>query len=65
MNEIELLWEELEDVPFDEREDGELILAVDWRQFPKGTERTEIWNWFDEAYRDGGAVSLIRGTYKK
>jgi hypothetical protein len=60
---IELLWEELEDIPFDEREDGELILATDWRQFSKGTERTEIWHWFDEVYKTGVA-SLVNGEYK-
>lgn len=51
--EIEILWDELTNVPFDEDADGNLVLAEDWRQFTKGTEREEIWHWFDNAYSRG------------
>lgn len=40
------LWEELGDVPVDENEN----IDVDWRQFPKGTFRVDIWHWFEEEY---------------
>lgn len=40
------LWEELGDVPVDENEN----IDVDWRQFPKGTFREDIWHWFEEEY---------------
>ena len=39
--ELEEMWCELENVLFDEDENGELILSQDWKQFPKGTNRDE------------------------
>lgn len=50
---IEDLWKELGDVPFDEEENGELILAEDWFIFDKGTEREDIWHWFDDHHSQG------------
>ena len=44
------IWEELEDVPFDENEDGELILADDWYIFKKGTTREDVWHSLEELY---------------
>lgn len=62
--ELEDMWNELEDVPFDETEDGRLILAEDWRQFPKGTEREEIWKFFDKEHSMGVHWLLTReGDY--
>ena len=52
------LWYELADIPFDEDESGELILAHPWRKFEKGTPREEIWRWFDEGYSMGVANLL-------
>lgn len=49
--EMEKLWEELTDVPIDEEE----CLDVDWRDWPKGTHREEIWHWFDENHSKGVA----------
>ncbi len=51
--EIEDLWKELGDVPFDEDEDGQLRLESRWMGFPAGTSCEEIWHWFDEAYPEG------------
>lgn len=51
--EIKKLWNELEDVPFDENENSELVLAQDWYIFPKGTDRETIWHWFDKNYSKG------------
>ena len=45
---IETIWKNMEDVPFDEDCDGELVLAMDYHSFKKGTSRNEIWYWFDE-----------------
>lgn len=55
---IEKLWKLLEDKPFDEDEDGRLVLCEDWFGFPAGTDREEIWHWFDENYNDGVAALL-------
>ena len=44
--EVEKLWEELEDVPFEEDENHRLILANDWYGWKKGTMRVDIWSWF-------------------
>lgn len=57
---LESLWEELADVPFDENEDGELILAVDWEDFNAGTEREEIWHWFDDRHSKGVAYLMFK-----
>ena len=57
-SELENIWDELTDVPFDENDDGELILSVDWRQFSKGTSRTVIWEFFDEKHSKGVAWLL-------
>lgn len=57
---LETMWRELEDVPVDENESGELILAEDWYQFKAGTERDEIWHWFDKLY-SYGVYSLLYG----
>lgn len=54
------LWAELENVPFDYEDDGRLILAKDFRIWPKGTSRGEIWLWFERHYSKGVA-SLVYG----
>lgn len=55
--ELEKLWREFDDVPFDEDKDGDLILAVDWNGFEKGTDRETIretiWHWFDVQHSKG------------
>ena len=58
--EIEKLWEELEDVPFDEDEYKDLILSEDWYHFKAGTEREEIWKWFDQKHSKGVAWLLYQ-----
>lgn len=60
--EIEKLWEELEDVPFYEDEDGYMCLDVDWNGFSKGTCREEIWHWFDEHHSKG--VGWLMNEYE-
>lgn len=51
--ELEKLWDELTDIPFDEEENGNLVLAEDWNVFEKGTDRESIWYWFDERHSKG------------
>lgn len=47
---LEDLWKTLTDVPMNpETEDME----EDWFIFPKGTNREEIWEWFDEQHSKG------------
>lgn len=56
---LEEMWIELTDVPFDENETGELILAEDWASiFRKGDSREAVWHWFDEMHSKGVAWLL-------
>lgn len=50
---IESIWDNMEDVPFDEDENGELTLSKPYFIFPEGTRRETIWHWFDENYSAG------------
>lgn len=56
--EIEKKWLELTDIPFDEAENGELILAVNWWIFKQGTSRDDIWHFFDVNHKSGIAYLL-------
>lgn len=51
--EIEKVWDDLSNVPFIEDEEKRLILDCDWRNYPKGTDRDEIWHDFDKAHSKG------------
>lgn len=64
---VEGFWKNLEDVPVYEDEDGKMLLEKDYRlmigtrevtMFPAGTEREEIWHWFDERHPKGVAYLL-------
>lgn len=50
---VEKLWEMLTDVPFYEDKDGYMRLDVEWQGWSKGTDREEIWYWFDEHHSKG------------
>lgn len=56
--EVELLWEEFSNFPFDEGNDGGVYLSTDWRGFPAGTSRDDIWHWFD-AHHSKGVFFLL------
>ena len=57
---LKALWERFSDVPFDDPGPGhDLVLAEDWGGFEAGTDREEIWHWFDERYSQGGVHSLL------
>lgn len=47
------IWADLENVPFDETDDGRLVLSEQFQSWPKGTSRSEIWTWLDRNYSKG------------
>lgn len=54
-DEVKELWEEFGNVPMNpETEEVE----EQWRQFPAGTHREEIWQWFEDSY-DISVADLI------
>jgi len=52
---LEKLWSELEDVPMDP--DTEKTEEA-FQHFPAGTDREDIWHWFDERHSKGIAYLL-------
>lgn len=54
---LEFLWERLGNIPVDD--DG--CIEEDFLEYVEGTDREEIWQWFDENYSKGVA-SLIGGA---
>ena len=46
---IELLWQQLGDISIDSNE----CIEQDFHIWKKGTDRIEIWYWFDEMYKEG------------
>lgn len=61
--ELEKMWDELTDIPFDEDLDGKLILSVNWKSFTKGTDREDIWQFFDKNHSKG--VAWLLYEYKR
>lgn len=61
---LEQLWKDFGDVPIDydhpDYPDG--FIENDWFVFEAGTERMEIWHWFDEHY-SGGVYKLMFPTH--
>ena len=54
---LERLWAELEDIPMDPRTER---MEARFLHFPAGTERKDIWRWFNARYSQG-IVSLLYG----
>lgn len=55
----EKLFYDLSDVPFDEEDQTyQLVLENDWFIFSKGTDREDIWKWFDK-YHSKGVYYLL------
>ena len=54
--EIEELWEKFGDIPIDEKE----CIDVDFHIWKKGTNRYDIWHWFDEEFSEGIGVLMYR-----
>lgn len=57
-NELEAMWDGLEDIPIDENE----CLDIDWNGFSKGTHREDIWYWFDMQHTKG--VGWLMNEYE-
>jgi hypothetical protein len=58
---LEDKWNELTDINFDESDTiSGLILAKNWWIFPAGTDREEIWHYFDEKHSKGVAYLLYK-----
>ncbi|MCL2392919.1 MAG: hypothetical protein FWC66_10015 [Oscillospiraceae bacterium] len=58
---LEKMWADLSDIPFDEADvPGDMVLAKDWCGFTKGTDRLEIWKFFDMHHSKGVAFLLYR-----
>lgn len=55
---LSILWDELGDIPFDDHANSDMTLATPWLCFSVGTEREEIWHWFDERHSKGVAWLL-------
>ena len=51
---LETFWSELGDIPVND--DG--IIQEPFLWWPKGTDREDIWHWFDERY-PGGVIKLM------
>lgn len=51
---METLWNELGNIPAND--DG--ILQESFLWWPKGTDREDVWRWFDEKY-PGGVIKLM------
>ncbi|MDW5525050.1 hypothetical protein R6Z02_14940 [Carnobacterium maltaromaticum] len=61
---VEVLWDNMSNMLFDEAEDGEMKLASSYHIFAEGTARTEIWHWFDTNYSKG-IMELLYGDSNK
>jgi hypothetical protein len=52
-NEIEEIWNKLENVTFIENDKKELILSSDYYIWKAGTIEDDIWCWFDQNHSKG------------
>ena len=59
--ELEELWEEFADVPMNPETEE---MEEPFLHFPAGTNREEVWEWFDERYSRGVAKLLLVGEPK-
>lgn len=60
-SELERLWDEFADVPMDPETEK---MEESFLHFPAGTDREEIWHWFDDRHSKG-VVYLLYGTEPK
>lgn len=59
---VQDLWKSFSNVPFDDSE-KDLELGQDWYIFQKGTEREDIWQWFDAHYSELLRLLNSRASY--
>ncbi len=50
------IWDDLGNIPVDD--DG--CIEEDWREFDKGTDRQDIWHWFESTWNISVAVDLMK-----
>lgn len=53
---IREMWEEFKDVPVNEKDE----IERDFYQWQSGTDRFEIWHWFDENHSTGLHTLMYR-----
>ena len=56
--ELEKLWSDFGDIPINDDNDEEI--EQDFHIWKKGTDRFEIWYWFDEHHTKGLAKGLMK-----
>lgn len=52
---VKELWEEFGEVAINDKDQ----ILTDWHGFKKGTDRFEIWNWFEEEFNVSVAMDLM------
>ena len=62
---IENLWDELADIPVFEDEEGNMCIDIEWNGWKRGTDREEIWKWFDEHHSKGVGWLMNERNHRK
>ena len=60
LKELQELWNELSDIPVNENDE----IEEDFPDFPSGTDKFDVWHWFDERCPNGVAEDLMYNTEK-
>lgn len=60
LKELQELWNELSDIPVNENDE----IEEDFLDFPSGTDKFDVWYWFDERCPNGVAEDLMYNTEK-
>jgi len=58
---VEKLWEKFADTPVNDQDE----IETDFHIWKKGTNKFDIWHWFDEEYSKGLAKGLMGKKHKK
>lgn len=56
---VEVLWKEFQSIPVDRNGN----LRVSWKAYPKGTNKNEVYGWFDRHHSKG--LSYLMKEVKK
>ena len=56
LHHIRELWQQLGDIPLEYNSDN---IDVEWHHFPKGTNRFDIWHWFEDTFNISVAIDLM------
>lgn len=55
LEELQVLWDELGDIPVNNNDE----IEKDFLDFPAGTDKFEIWHWFDDQCPNGLVRDLM------